>query len=96
MVKRIGGARRKTRKKLRKNVRTKGKISLKRYFQKFKDGDRVYLVAEPSIQKGMYFRRFHGKAGKIAGKQGSNYYVQIKDGNKTKKILTHPTHLKKA
>ena len=96
MAKRTGGARRKTRGKLSKDVRTKGKVSLKRYFQEFKDGDKVYLVAEPAIQKGMYFRRFHGKAGKIVGKQGSNYYIQIKDGNKTKKVLSHPIHLKKA
>jgi large subunit ribosomal protein L21e len=94
-MKRIGGLRRKTRHKLKKNVRTKGKISLRRFFQKFEEGDKVYLVAEPAIQKGLYNPRFHGKAGTIKEKQGSNYYVQIKDGNKIKTILTHPVHLKK-
>ena len=95
-MQRIGGFRRKTRKKLSKNVRQKGKFSIRRFFQKLKDGDRVCLVAEPSIQKGMYFPRFHGKAGTIEGKQGSNYFVKIKDGKKSKKILVHPVHLKKA
>jgi len=94
-MKRVGGLRRKTRHKLKKNVRTKGKISLRRFFQKFKEGDKVYLAAEPAIQKGLYNPRFHGKAGIIKEKQGSNYYVQIKDGNKTKTILTHPVHLKR-
>ena len=94
-MKRIGGLRRKTRHKLRKSVRTKGKISLRRFFQKFKEGDKVYLAAEPAIQKGLYNPRFHGKAGIIKEKQGSNYYVQIKDGNKTKTILTHTVHLKR-
>jgi large subunit ribosomal protein L21e len=94
-MKRVGGFRRKTRHKLKKNLRAKGKISIRKFFQKFKEGDQVYLVAEPANHKGMYHPRFHGKAGIIKDKQGSNYYVQIKDGNKTKTILTHPTHLKK-
>jgi len=94
-MKRIGGLRRKTRHKLKKNVRTKGKISLRQFFQKFKEGDKVYLTAEPAVQRGMYNPRFHSKAGIIKEKQGSNYYVQIKDGNKIKNILIHPVHLKK-
>lgn len=93
-MKRIGGFRRKTRSKLRKNIRQKGKISIKNYLKSFKEGDSVQLKAEPSVQKGMYFPRFHGKFGRIASKQGSNYYVQINDGNKKKLILVHPVHLK--
>ena len=96
MVDRVGGFRRKTRSKLRKNIRDKGKISLVRFFQRFNVNDKVYLNAEPGYQKGMYFPRFHNAAGVITGKQGSNYYVQIRDGNKRKEILVHPVHLKKA
>ena len=95
MVDRVGGFRRKTRSKLRKKVRAKGKFSLIRFFQTFKEGDRVYLKAEPAVQKGMYHPRFHNAAGTIMKKQGSNYYVQIKDGNKTKNILVHPIHMKR-
>ena len=94
-MKRIGGFRRKTRRKLSKNVRRKGKISIRRFFQKLNEKEKVYLNAEPAIQKGMYHPRFHNKVGTVVGKQGSNYYVQIKDGRKTKKILVHPVHLKK-
>ncbi|MBS3172408.1 50S ribosomal protein L21e [Candidatus Woesearchaeota archaeon] len=92
---RIGGYRRKTRSKLRKKVRTKGKMAIRSYLQAFKDGDKVYLVAEPSMQDGLYHLRFHARAGTIVGKQGSNYYVSIMDGDKRKKILVHPVHLKK-
>ena len=94
-MQRVGGSRRKTRHKLKKNIRTKGKISLKEYFKNLKEGDKVTLKAEPAIQKGMYFPRFHGKTGKVIKKQGSNYYVEIKDGNKKKLVLVHPAHLKK-
>ncbi|MBT4334799.1 50S ribosomal protein L21e [archaeon] len=96
MVTRIGGFRRKTRAKLRKTVRTKGKISVSKFAHKFEDGEKVYLVLEPAVQKGSFHPRFYGKAGVINGKQGSNYYVDIKDGNKKKKLLSHPIHLRKA
>ncbi|MBS3151773.1 50S ribosomal protein L21e [Candidatus Woesearchaeota archaeon] len=95
MTKRIGGARRKTRHKLAKNVRDKGKISLTRYFQDFKSGDKVCLSAEPSVHGGMYFPRFHGKVGTVVGKQGKCYQVKIKDVQMLKIVLAHPVHLKK-
>jgi len=95
MVKRTGGFRRKTRHKLKKNVRTRGKISITRYFQKFIEGDKVLLVAEPAVQKGMYFPRFHGKAGIIKNRVGRCYEVSIKDGNKAKTVIVHAIHLKK-
>ena len=95
-MQRIGGFRRKTRRKLTKGVRQKGKISIRKFFQKFTEGERVYLVAEPAHQKGMYLPRFHGKSGVVVGNQGTNYYIQIKDGNKPKKLLVHPVHLKKS
>ena len=95
MVQRIGGFRRKTRSKLRKNIRDKGKISLKKYFQEFKIDDKVSLKAEPAVQKGMYFPRFHGKAGVIKAKKGNCYEVNINDSGKQKTLIIHPVHLKK-
>ena len=96
MSKRIGGLRRKTRSKLRKNVRAKGKISLSKYFQTFGKDDKVRLNAEPAVQKGMYFRRFHNKTGTVKGKKGKCYEIIIKDGRKEKMLIVHPVHLRKA
>ncbi len=96
MAKRVGGFRRKTRHKISKNVRDRGKVSLARYFQEFKDGDRVYLVAEPSVHDGMYHPRFHGKSGIVTAKRGECYEVQIKDINMPKMVIVHPVHLKRA
>ena len=95
MVKRIGGFRRKTRSKLSKSPREQGKISLRRFFFKFKDGDRVLLAAEPAVQRGMYFPRFDGKIGTVKGMQGKCCKVSIYDGNKEKLIIIHPVHLRK-
>ncbi len=95
-MKQIGGSRRKTRHKLSKSVRTRGKISLSKYFQEFKEGDKVFLKAEPAIQKGMYYPRFHGKSGEIVKKRGNCYEIKIKDGRKSKIIISHPVHLRGA
>lgn len=95
MVQRIGGVRRKTRNKLKKGFRSKGKLSLTKYFQSFDEGDKVSLVAEPSVHKGLYFRRFHGLIGTVVGMQGNCYKVKIKDSNKYKIAIVHPVHLKK-
>tara|TARA_Y100000034_G_C6832165_1_gene375721 strand:- start:365 stop:667 length:303 start_codon:yes stop_codon:yes gene_type:complete len=95
MVQRIGRFRRKTRSKLKKSVKTRGKIRISDYLQSFKTNTKVLLKAEPAIQKGMYFPRFHGKIGTIKGKQGTCYKVEIKDFKKPKIVLIHPIHLKK-
>lgn len=94
MVTRIGGQRRKTRRLMTKPRRERGKLSLRRYFQQFEPGQKVALKAEPSIQKGTYFRRFHGKVGVIKEKLGTCYAVIVKDGAKEKQLIIHPVHLK--
>ena len=95
MVKRIGGLRRKSRHKLKKNIRERGKLSLSKFFQTFKIGEKAILKANPTIQKALPNPRFHGRIGEVTKKQGSCYYIKIKDHNKTKTIITHPIHLKK-
>ncbi len=94
MVKRTGGARRKTRRKYRKKYREKGKISIRDYLQEFNKGDNVYIRVEPSVHKGMPFRRFIGKIGIVEGKRGECYEVKIKDGRTEKLLIIHPVHLK--
>ena len=95
-MKRIGGARRKTRSILSKPLRKRGKFNLRNFFQTFVEGDKVVLSAESDYQKAMYFRRYHGMIGTISGKQGECYKVGIKDGSIAKTLLVHPVHLKRS
>jgi large subunit ribosomal protein L21e len=95
MTTRIGGPRRKTRHKLRKNVRDKGKIRISDFLQSFDVGESVALVAEPAVQTGMHHPKFQGKIGVIKGKQGNAYQVHIVDGNKDKIFVVHPIHLRR-
>jgi large subunit ribosomal protein L21e len=42
----------------------------------------------------MPFPRFKGIAGKVIGKRGKSYLVEIKDGKKIKQVISRPEHLK--
>lgn len=95
MAKRIGGIRRKTRYKFRKQVRKRGKIGMTQYFQSFNIGESVYLSIESAVQKGMYYPRFMGKSGVIKGKRGKCYEVSINDFGKEKTLVIHPVHIRK-
>ncbi len=95
MAKRIGGFRRKTRHKFKKSFREKGKLSLSRYYQTFQVGDKVCLLAEPSIHFGMYHPRYHAKTGDVMGKRGACYEVSIRDFTLRKTMIVHPVHLRK-
>lgn len=94
-MKRTGGSRRKTRSLFRKHKKEKGRLSLRKYLQSFKEGERVKLSLESSIQKGMYHPRFYGKTGTIKNKKGKCYEILIIDGSKPKTLIVHPVHLKK-
>lgn len=95
MVQRTGGFRRKTRSKLSKSPRTKGKVSIRRVLQQFKPGEKVTLAAEPAVQGGMYHPRHHGKAGYVVEQQGECVKVDVRDGNKQKTLIIHPVHLRR-
>jgi len=60
--------------------------------QEFREGDVVSISINPRFQN-IPHPRFQGKSGKIVKKQGRAYYVQIKDKNKVKEIISNPEHL---
>jgi large subunit ribosomal protein L21e len=95
MGRRKGTYRRKSRGKLAKTVRKKGKLSLSTYFQEFKPGDRVQLLCESSVHKGTYCLRFYGRIGVVMAKNGTCYNIKISDHNKEKTLIVHPVHLKR-
>ncbi|MBW2969544.1 50S ribosomal protein L21e [Candidatus Woesearchaeota archaeon] len=95
MSSRKGGFRAGTRKLFSKSPRTKGKISLTKYFMPYKTGDKAVLCAEPAVQKNLYHQRFHGKTGVVIGKRGNCYEIKLRDGGKEKMVIVHPVHLRK-
>lgn len=78
----------------RKSIRTRGKLQLSRYFQELDKGDFVAISREKSIQSS-FPKKIQGRTGIVEEKRGKNYIIKIKDGNKNKKFLINPIHLKK-
>jgi large subunit ribosomal protein L21e len=86
------GFRAKTRFKLRQKVAYRPPIT--KFLKEFEKNQAVVIVQEPASQRGMPHPRFKGKSGIIIEKRGKSYIVQILDGNKAKKLIARPEHLK--
>ncbi|MEF8873551.1 MAG: 50S ribosomal protein L21e [Candidatus Thermoplasmatota archaeon] len=95
-MKRSKGTRQGTRKILRKDPTKRGLIPINKALQEFEEGEKVKIKIEPSVHKGQPHRRFHGEIGEIEGKQGDAFVVKVKDGGKTKKVITRAEHLERA
>ncbi|MEM5773028.1 MAG: 50S ribosomal protein L21e [Candidatus Aenigmatarchaeota archaeon] len=91
-MKKSRGFRTKTRQALRQKPAYRPPIT--KFLQEFSMGQRVVIEQEPSSQKGMPHPRYKGRVGRIIGKRGKSYIVEITDGNKVKKLISRPEHLK--
>ena len=89
------GTRTKTRTLLQKKPRARELSPITRGFQSFEDGEKVNIIIDPSVHKGMPFSRFHGLTGVVIGQRGAAFEVSVKDGNKTKIVVARPEHLVK-
>ena len=79
---------------MNKKIRTKGKVPFSRYFQEFKEGEKVAIVRELSINAS-FPSRLQGRTGVIQSRRGKAYMVNIKERKKEKNFLIEPIHLKK-
>ncbi len=91
MVQRSKGLRRRTRRKLKRDM--KDKLTVTPYLQKFKRNDKVVISIDPSSHKGMPHPMFMGRIGKVVEKRGASYLVELKIGNMRKTIISRPEHL---
>jgi ribosomal protein L21E len=78
----------------KKNIKMHGKLRLSEYFQEFKDGEKVAIVREHSLNP-KFPVRIQGRNGVIAGMKGSAYNVKIMDGSIEKTFIIAPAHLKR-
>jgi len=78
----------------RKEIRTRGKIQLSKYFQEFEEGAPVGIVKEKSIPNPLP-KRMQGRTGIVESKKGRAYVVLMKDQNKDKRFIVNPIHLRR-
>lgn len=88
------GPRKKTRYKFKKEIRRRGIVPVTSLIQQFEIGQKVHVVIEPSVQKGMPHRRFHGMTGTVIGQRGRAWLLSVRDGGKEKILIARPQHLK--
>ena len=69
------------------------KLTVNRLLQEFKDGQKVTIKANASLHSGFPPRRYQGRVGVVAGKQGSALKVSVSQGREEKQLLIHPAHL---
>lgn len=73
-----------------------GKIGLSRILRAYQIGDKVTILLEASVHKGMPHRRYHGRSGTIQEKRGKSYVVNVEMGKQTKQIIARPEHINPA
>ena len=89
------GTRTKTRSVLSKRPRDRGLSPITMGMQQFDAGEKVNIIVDPSVHKGMPFSRFHGLTGVVVGQRGDAFEVSVKSGNKTKMVVARPEHLRR-
>ncbi|HVP92316.1 MAG TPA: 50S ribosomal protein L21e [Acidobacteriota bacterium] len=82
-----------TRRLLKKEPRERGKMRLSKLLYEYQPGNRVVIKIDPSVQKGMPHRRYHGKVGVVINKRGQSYIVSVTQGEAVKEIIVRPEHL---
>jgi large subunit ribosomal protein L21e len=91
MVKKSRGARRGTRRKLKKE--RKKKFTIAPYMRTFGTDETVVIKPDPSSQKGLPDPVFAGRTGRIRERRGRSYVVELKIGKKVKMVTARPEHL---
>jgi ribosomal protein L21E len=78
----------------KKEVRTRGKLQLSRYFQDLKNGDFVAVDREKAVSSS-FPKRLQGMTGVVEDKRGKAYIIKIRTQDKEKKFIIRAIHLKK-
>ncbi|MFX1451920.1 MAG: 50S ribosomal protein L21e [Promethearchaeota archaeon] len=95
MRKSKGYKHRHTKRLLRKKPRQRGIAPLGRgVLQKYKTGDYIDIIIDPSVHKGQPHYRFHGKTGLIKEIRGKALIISLKDGKKEKTIISRKDHVR--
>ena len=90
------GLHRRSRKRLKLDIKERGKVNIKKALQSFEVGDKVIIDPDSRIQRNLPQRSFFGSVGKIIEKKGKAYTVEVKQqGKSLKRIDLLPVHMKR-
>jgi large subunit ribosomal protein L21e len=86
------GYRRRTRSLLTKDSTSEQGLSY--VMREYNVNDKVVIKINPSIVKGMPHRRFHGKIGTVEKVMRRSLLIDVKVGDKIKKVIARLEHIK--
>ena len=89
------GIRRKSRAVMTKRVSERGKLPLSRLLTEYAAGEKVIIVIDPAVHKGMPHKRFQGQVATVKAKRGKAYVLEIPQPKKVKTIIALPPHIRK-
>lgn len=75
--------------------RHRERTTVNELLEEYDSGERVIIDVNSSVQDAMPHPRYQGRQGTIKDQRGDCYEVEVKDGDKTKTLVTSPAHLKK-
>jgi large subunit ribosomal protein L21e len=87
------GYRKRTRRKLAQKMRHKFKPE--QIMKEFKPREKVVIIADPAVHKGLPHPRFVGSIGYIIEQRGQSYIICVLNGDKEKTLTVSPHHIKK-
>ncbi|MEA3199061.1 MAG: large subunit ribosomal protein L21e [Thermoplasmata archaeon] len=94
MVVRSKGFRSKTRHKLAKHPRARGKPPVTHSLRDYPPGTKVAITINASVQRGMPHPRFQGLTGNVLERRGDAFVIAVRAGHKVKTIIARPEHLR--
>lgn len=77
-----------------KRIRNKGLNSLSAVLIDYEEGDRVNIVIDSAVHKGMPHKRYHGRTGVVSGRRGRALLVDVSLGKAIKSLIIRPEHLR--
>jgi large subunit ribosomal protein L21e len=77
-----------------KKVRKRGISPLSSVLVDYEVGQRVDIVINPSVHKGMPHRRYHGRTGVVKDLRGRAVVVDVSLGKAMKTLIIRPEHLR--
>jgi large subunit ribosomal protein L21e len=94
LVRHSKGYRSRTRTLFRKKPRERGKVGLSRLLKTYNPGDKVTIMIDSSVHKGMPHRRYHGRVGIVKVRRGRSYVIEVAEGRQTHTLIARPEHIK--
>lgn len=77
-----------------KRFRKERKLTVPDHVKRFREGEKVLIALQPCF-RGFPAPRYDGRHGKIVGRRGKAYVVEISDLGARKELIVSPVHLRR-